>query len=45
MDAKICIYLAGSIKKDHEKTNESFWPNEDMLFLKKNLPEYLGIEK
>jgi len=40
MDVKISIYLAGSIKKGHEKANESFWTDEDMLFLKKNLPEY-----
>jgi hypothetical protein len=40
MDTKISIYLAGSIKKGHEKANESFWTDEDMLFLKNNLPEY-----
>jgi hypothetical protein len=40
MDAKISIYLAGSIKKGHEKTNESFWTDEDMLFLKESLSEY-----
>src|ERR1700722_11207066 len=40
MDAKISIYLAGSIKKDHERADETFWTDEDMLFLKKNLPEY-----
>ena len=40
MNTKISIYLAGSIKKGHEKADESFWTDEDMLFLKKNLPEY-----
>ena len=40
MDAKISIYLAGSIKKGHEKADESFWTDEDMLFLKKSLAEY-----
>jgi hypothetical protein len=40
MDTMISIYLAGSIKKGHEKANESFWTDEDMLFLKKTLPEY-----
>lgn len=40
MSAKISIYLAGSIKKGHEKPDESFWTDVDMLFLKKNLAEY-----
>lgn len=40
MEAKISIYLAGSIKKDHEKADESFWTNDDMKFLKKELPEF-----
>lgn len=40
MDAKVSIYLSGSIKKGHKKANESFWTDEDMLFLKQNLPEY-----
>lgn len=34
---KIAIYLAGSIKKGHEKTDESFWTTEDMDFLKQRL--------
>lgn len=37
---KIGIYLAGSIKKSHERADESFWTNEDMDLLKKNLREY-----
>lgn len=40
MDAKISIYLAGSIKKGHERADESFWTDADMLFLKKALSEY-----
>lgn len=40
MDAKISIYLAGGIKKGHEKANGFFWTDEDMLFLKKNLSEF-----
>lgn len=40
MDTKISIYLAGSIKKEHERTDESYWTDSDMLFLRKNLPEY-----
>ena len=40
MDAKISIYLAGSIKKGHERPDESYWTDADMLFLKKALSEY-----
>ncbi len=40
MKSKIAIYLAGSVKKGHEKTDESFWTEEDMAFLQTNLPEY-----
>ncbi len=40
MNAKISIYLAGSIKKGHEKADESFWTDEDMAFLRKSLPEF-----
>ncbi len=40
MDNKISIYLAGSIKKGHERADESFWTDADMLFLKKTLSEY-----
>lgn len=39
-DTKISIYLAGSIKKGHEKAGETFWTDEDMLLLKKNLSEF-----
>lgn len=40
MSAKVSIYLAGSIKKGNERTNESYWTEDDMLFLRKHLPEY-----
>lgn len=40
METKISIYLAGSIKKEHEKANESFWTDYDMAFLTKELPEF-----
>lgn len=40
MSGKIAIYLAGSIKKGHERSDESFWTDEDILFLKRNLSEY-----
>ena len=40
MDVKISIYLAGSIKKGHERADETFWTDEDMIFLKKDLSEY-----
>ena len=37
---KVAIYLAGSIKKGHENTNESFWTDEDMKYLRDCLHEY-----
>ena len=40
MKAKIAIYLAGSIKKGHEKTDESFWTDGDIAFLKECLKNY-----
>jgi hypothetical protein len=40
MDTTISIYLAGSIKKGHERTDESFWTDSDMVFLRKALSEY-----
>jgi hypothetical protein len=39
MKPKIAIYLAGSIKKGHEKT-ESHWTDDDIQAIEKNLPEY-----
>jgi hypothetical protein len=40
MKKKIAIYLAGSIKKEHEKSNDSYWSESDMEFLQDNLPTY-----
>jgi hypothetical protein len=40
MSTKISIYLAGSIKKGHERPDESYWTDEDMFLLKNNLVEY-----
>lgn len=37
---KIAIYLAGSIKKGHEKTDESFWTDQNMDQLKHCLPQF-----
>jgi len=33
MKRKLAIYLAGSIKKAHEKADESYWTDADMLTL------------
>lgn len=40
MKTKIAIYLAGSIKKGHEKNGETYWTDEDMDFLRKSLSSY-----
>jgi transposase len=40
MSTKISIYLAGSIKKGHEREDELFWTDADMVFLRRALPEY-----
>jgi hypothetical protein len=37
MKQKIAMYLAGSIKKQHEKSNESFWTEEDMQTIRQHL--------
>lgn len=37
MKRKVAIYLAGSIKKGHEKSDESYWTEEDMRLLQKIL--------
>ncbi len=37
---KIAIYLAGSIKKQHEKADESFWTEEHLIFMQDKLPEF-----
>lgn len=40
MKQKIAIYLAGSIKKEHEKSDEYFWTDADMILIRKNLEKY-----
>lgn len=40
MKSKIAIYLAGSIKKGHEKTDETYWTDADMRFIRQSLNEY-----
>lgn len=40
MKTKIAMYLAGSIKKGHEKSDESYWTEEDMQVLRKALSLY-----
>ena len=37
---KIAIYLAGSIQKGHERSNESKWTEEDRQLLRKCLPGF-----
>lgn len=40
MKKKVAIYLAGSIKKGHEKQDESCWTEEDMDAIRKALVPY-----
>lgn len=40
MKKKIAIYLAGSIKKAHEKEDETFWTQEDMECIKEHLSQH-----
>lgn len=40
MKQKIGIYLAGSIKKGHENSDELFWTPDDMALIRNSLPEY-----
>jgi hypothetical protein len=40
MKSKIAIYLAGSIKKAHEKSDESYWTDDDIDLLRKSLDKY-----
>ena len=40
MKKNIAIYLAGSIQKDHEKADETFWTADDMSEIKQHLPEF-----
>lgn len=37
MGHEIAIYLSGSIKKGHERSDESFWTDEDIQFLRDQL--------
>lgn len=37
---KIAIYLAGTIKKGHEKSDETYWTDEEMAVIQKFLPKY-----
>lgn len=40
MKRHIGIYLAGSIKKGHEKGDETYWTEEDMSLLRRTLEDY-----
>lgn len=40
MKQKIAIYLAGSIKKGHEKSDEFYWTDEEMSLLRRALCDY-----
>lgn len=37
MSRKISIYLAGTIKKGHERSEETYWTKEDIDFIRKSL--------
>lgn len=40
MKNTLSIYLAGSIKKEHEKSNDSYWTESDRLCLQTHLSHY-----
>lgn len=40
MRRKVAIYLAGSIKKGNERSEETYWTDEDMIFIKKALGKF-----
>ncbi len=40
MKTKIAIYLAGSIKKGHEKSDDTYWTDEDMALLRESLHDF-----
>jgi hypothetical protein len=40
MKSKIAIYLAGHIKKGHEKSEETFWTHDDLSMIKNHLDKY-----
>jgi hypothetical protein len=40
MKRTVAIYLAGTIKKDHEDPNETYWTEADLALLKGQLSDY-----
>lgn len=40
MKNKLAIYLAGTIKKSHEKSDETYWTEEDLQLLRLNLNSF-----
>jgi hypothetical protein len=40
MKRHVGIYLAGSIKKGHEKSDDTYWTDEHMAFLRSALSDY-----
>ena len=40
MKKKVAIYLAGSIKKEHERSEDSYWTETDRQFLRASLSSY-----
>ncbi len=40
MKTKIAIYLAGTIKKGHESANETYWTDEHMQLLRREMPNF-----
>ncbi|HEX2580238.1 MAG TPA: hypothetical protein VHK67_07550 [Rhabdochlamydiaceae bacterium] len=40
MKSTIAIYLAGTIKKGHEKADETYWTDQDMALIRTHLEKY-----
>src|SRR5580704_10722245 len=40
MKTKLAIYLAGSIKKEHEKGDDYYWTERDINLIKQCLPDF-----
>ena len=40
MKLTIAIYLAGTIKKGHEKSDETYWTDQDMALIRSHLEKY-----
>ncbi len=40
MKPAVAIYLAGRIKKEHERNDETFWSDEDLELLRSHLTNY-----